>query len=333
MSLNLHHFSFISPQYLWALVAIPALVAFTIIIRRRRSRYTVTFTSLDVLAGVVEHRRPQWWQGVPLILLMLALAVAATASARPSIRVTVADPTATIVLLVDVSGSMEATDVTPSRIAAAITAMHILVGKLPKSDKIGLVTFSDNTQVLDAPTTNRAALNSSIGALTPEAATALGDGVAAAVKLIVSSLAATGVHHQIGQYLPAAIVLESDGAQNRGSVTPFVAANEAKVAGIRIYGIALGTPGGEVTEGTGLLQQTIPVPPNPGAVALLARTTGGQAFTATTASSLNSIYRSLGSTVGRHDSLEEITGWFEVAAAMLLLAGVGAARAWGSSLP
>jgi Ca-activated chloride channel family protein len=330
---NLHHFGFVSPNSLWGLLVIPLLFLFAVVVRRRRSRYTVAFTSIDVLAGVVEERRPQWRRGIPLILLALALSTAVAAVARPRIRVIASDQSATIVLLVDVSGSMQATDVTPSRIAAAVASMHLFLDKLPASDKVGLVAFSDRTEIIDSPTTDRAAVGAGLDVLSPEAGTALGDGVAAAVKMIVSSLGAAGVHHQVGEFLPAAIVLESDGSQNRGKLTPFEAANLAKEAGIRIYGVALGTLGGEVTEGTGLLQQTIPVPPNPGTVALLARTSGGKAFSATTAGSLNSIYRGLGSTVGRHSEAKEITAWFELIAAILLVAGIGTARAWGSSLP
>jgi Ca-activated chloride channel family protein len=153
------------------------------------------------------------------------------------------------------------------------------------------------------------------------------------VRLAVSSLNAAGVHHTPGTYLPAAIVLESDGTQNRGTFTPTSAAKLAKANGVRIYGVALGTTHGKVTYGYGLYAQSIPVPPDPAAVNLLAKSTGGQAFTADTAKSLDVVYRTLGSSIGRHNEVREITSWFAIAAAILLIAGVGIARAWGASLP
>ena len=153
------------------------------------------------------------------------------------------------------------------------------------------------------------------------------------MRILVSTLAAEGVRHTPGAYLPAAIVLESDGAQNRGTVTPFAAAELAKAAGVRIYGVALGTRQGVISQGSGFLMESFKVPPSPGTVALLARESGGEAFDATNASSLDTIYRNLGTSVGRRPALTEITSWFELASAGLLLVGVGVARGRGAALP
>jgi Ca-activated chloride channel family protein len=211
--------------------------------------------------------------------------------------------------------------------------MHELVDRLPASDKVGLITFSDKVDVLHRPTVDHAAIHSSLDVLSPEGGTALGDGVEAAVKMVVSTLAASGVYHRFGQFLPAAIVLESDGAQDRGLVTPFSAAQFAKAAGVRIYGVALGTRHGYVTQGSGLLTRSIRVLPSPGTVALLARESGGLAFSATNADTLDTIYRNLGSSIGRRNAQTEIASWFELAAAILLVAAIGAARARGAALP
>ncbi len=327
------HFTFIAPHYLFALLVVPLLLLFMALVRRRRSRYMVAFTNLDLLAGVVEKRRTWWRRGVPIILLVLALSTAAAALARPQVHIVTADRNATIILLVDVSGSMRATDVNPTRMGAAVDSMRIFLDRLPKSVKVGLVAFSSDTEVLDTPTTDHTAIDSGLDFLAPEAGTALGDGVAASVRLAVSTLAQVGVHHKPGDFLPAAIVLESDGAQNRGTLTPAAAAKLAKAAGVRIYGVALGTDHGKVTYGYGLYQQSIPVPPDPAAVDLLAKTSGGQAFRANTAGALNVVYRTLGSSIGRHSEIREITSWFAILSAVLLVAGVGIARAWGASLP
>jgi Ca-activated chloride channel family protein len=330
---SIHHFSFISPHYLFALILVPLLLLFMAIVRRQRSKYLVAFTNIDVLAAIVEKRRVWWRRGVPIILIVLALSTAAAALARPQVHLVAPDRNATIILLVDVSGSMRATDVNPTRIGAAVDSMRIFLDKLPSSVKVGLVAFSSDTEVLDTPTNDHTAIDSGLDFLSPEAGTALGDGVVGAVHLAVSSLAAAGVHHTPGTYLPAAIVLESDGAQNRGTATPASAAKLAKAAGVRIYGVALGTTHGKVTYGYGLYQQSIPVPPDPAAVDLLAKSTGGQAFSATNAQALDVVYRTLGSSIGRHTQVREITSWFAILAAVLLVAGVGIARAWGASLP
>jgi Ca-activated chloride channel homolog len=331
--LSLHHFSFAAPAYLVALILVPLLLVFAAVVRRRRATYTVAFTNLEMLAGVTAARRGRWRRYLPLALLALALAAAVLAVARPTVQSVASDRSATVVLLADVSGSMQATDVHPARIYAAVTAMHELVDRLPASDKVGLITFSDKVDVLHRPTVDHAAVHSSLDVLSPEGGTALGDGVEAAVKMVVSTLAASGVYHRFGQYLPAAVVLESDGAQDRGLVTPFSAAQFAKAAGVRIYGVALGTRHGYVTQGSGLLTRSIRVLPSPGTVALLARESGGLAFNATNAESLDTIYRNLGSSIGRRNAQTEITSWFELAAAVLLVAAIGAARARGAALP
>jgi Ca-activated chloride channel family protein len=234
---------------------------------------------------------------------------------------------------VDVSGSMAAPDVRPDRIKAAITGINGFLEVLPKDDQAGLMTFSDRVQIVAAPTTDRAAVTSGLDVLKPEGGTALGAGIDAAVKLLVSKLAAAGVYHRPGTFLPAAIVLESDGAQDRGTVTPYEAAQLAKAAGIRIYGIALGTRDGYIAQGSGFSRIRINVPPDRGTIALLARVTGGQAFYASNATSLDTIYRKLGRSVGHLHRTTEIAGWFDAVAAVLLILGVGLGRARTAALP
>jgi Ca-activated chloride channel family protein len=336
----LGHFTFSSPHYLIVLVVVPLLFLYAVFVRRRRSRYTVAFTNVDLVARLVARRPTHWWRRLPLILIALAMATSTAALARPRIQLTTSNRTATIILLVDISSSMQARDVGQqrvgigeSRLEAAVIAMHDFLGQVPSNDKIGLVTFSDKVQVINEPTTNHSVIDSGIAVLKPQGGTALGAGVAEAVKIIVSSLAKDGVHHTIGKYVPAAIVLESDGAQNRGTITPVAAGQLAQAAGIRIYGVALGKRNGFVREGNGFFQLRIPVPPDPGVVALLARQTGGKAYRATSGPGLDKIYRRLGSTVGSQPQVTEITSWFEAAAAVFLVCGLGAARMRGGALP
>jgi Ca-activated chloride channel homolog len=331
--LGLDRFSFGSPAGLLALLAVPLLFAVASAVRRRRARYTVSFTNLELLAPASAMARRRWWLRSPLVLLALALASAALALAQPRAKLVTTNRQTTIVLLADVSGSMAATDIHPERIYAAIIAMRAFVDGLPPNDKVGLVSFSDKVQVLHAPTLDHAAVDGALNVLAPEGGTALGDGVETAVSVLVETLAAEGTRHAPGDFLPAAIVLESDGAQNRGGVSPFAAGQLARKAGVRIYGVALGTRHGFVTQGIGLLSRSIPVPPSPGTVALLARETGGQAFDATSTTTLDAIYRDLGSELVHQPQLTAITPWFDLAAAVLLVSGVAAARVQGGLLP
>jgi Ca-activated chloride channel homolog len=324
--------SFASPLLLLVLLVVPATLVFVVIVQRRRARYQISFTNLDLLATVVETRRSvkRW---IPLVLLLLALTTAATAVARPRAHLHVNEENATIVLVVDVSGSMRATDVKPSRLDAAVIAMRTFIDKVPKRYKVGLVAFSSTSEILQEPTTDREAILRALSYLAPQAATALGDGLTMATKLVVDTLAKAGIQHETGKFLPGAVVLESDGAQNRGVETPLQAARYAKFYGVRIYGVAFGTPTGNVCFGFGLYQQCVNVAPDPAAVNLVAKVTGGRSYTAQTANQVLNVYRDLGTSLGRKVENREITSWFAAAAAVLLLGAVALSRLWSAPLP
>jgi Ca-activated chloride channel homolog len=324
--------SFSSPFMLLALLVVPAVLVIALAVDRRRARFAVAFTNLELLAELVGRRRT-WRRWAPLALLLLALTFAATALARPHARLSVPEDNGTIIFLVDVSGSMRATDVEPTRLDAAVNAMRSFLDRLPPRFRVGLVTFSTEPEVLAPPTRDRQLVRAALGYLQPEAGTALGDGLGAAVKLAVSSLARAGIHRQPGQYLPAAIVLESDGAQNRGLLQPDQAARLAKAAGIRVYGVALGTPTGAVSFGFGLYVNRIPVPPDPATVREVSSITGGKAYTARNATRLTDIYKSLGSSISQKTEHREISSWFAAAAAVFLLAALGAGRLVEDRLP
>jgi len=303
-------------------------------LRRNRARYPVEFTNLDLLTDVLAERGVQWRRHLPLMLLTLALAASVAALAKPGVQLISSYRGSTIILLLDVSGSMEATDVYPTRLRAAADLMQDLVNELPKNDQVGLLTVSDKIDVLNAPTTDHAAVVGNLDLVRPQGGTALGDGVETAVKLVVSTLGAAGVHPTAGKYLPAAIVLASDGGQDRGTVSPNTAAQLAKTTGVRIYGVVFGTRRGYVVEARhDLLSIKIAVPPDYGSIALFARTSGGQAFHVSTANQLTTIYRHLGSSIGRHYQLTEIASWFEIAAAIFLIAALGVARTRAAALP
>jgi Ca-activated chloride channel homolog len=324
--------SFTSPYYLLALLLVPAIVVFAMLVDRRRSRYPVAFTNIDLLASLVQERRA-WRRWVPLALLLIALACASTALARPKARLSVPENNGTVILVVDVSGSMRASDVEPTRLDAAVGAMRTFLEKLPPEFKVGLVSFSSEPEVLSAPTRDRQLVRETLGYLMPEAGTAIGDGLQVAVRLVQGSMARAGVVRRPGKPLPAAIVLMSDGAQNRGFLQPLQAARNAKAAGIKVYTVALGTPGGVVSFGFGLYINSIPVPPDPATMRLIANTTGGSTYSARSSERLSDIYKSLGSSIGRKTERREVTSWFAAAAAVFLLGALGTGRLVQGRLP
>jgi Ca-activated chloride channel family protein len=278
---------------------------------------------------------------VPLALLVLALAFATGALAQPRHDFSVPDQNATVVLVVDVSGSMRANDVEPSRLLAAVDAMRTFLDRLPKQFKVGLVAFSSEPEPLANPTTNREQLKEALGYLQPEAGTAIGDGLEVAIKMIDGSLKRAGYVRKPGQRLPAAIVLLSDGAQNRGVLQPLQAASNAKKAGIRVYTVALGTDHGVLPAGAfgtfgfqgGGGARGFPVKPDPAILAAISKDTGGRTFRAKSASSVDSIYRALGASIAHRTVTREVTSWFVGAAALLCLLSLGAARLTAGRLP
>src|SRR3954453_19755695 len=235
--------SFGSPWLLLALLVVPATLAFALWLERGRSRYAVAFTHVDLLASVASTRRaPQRW--IPLVLFLLALASATAELARPRAHVSVPAGRATVVLLVDVSGSMRAADVKPTRLGAAQAAMATFADKVPKGVKVGLVSFSTGPNLLVVPTTDRTLLHEGIDLLAPEAGTAIGDGLQLAVQTVRQAVG-SAPRGKDGK-IPGAIVLLSDGAQTRGSLTALQGAGKARDAGIRVYTIALGTDHGSL---------------------------------------------------------------------------------------
>jgi Ca-activated chloride channel family protein len=298
----------------------------------------VAFTNLDLLATVAERQR-RWLSLVPLALFLLALTFAATAVARPRATVQETSDRATVVLLVDVSGSMRASDVKPTRLLAAAHAMSLFAGRVPKKVRIGLISFSTGPDILVPPTTDRALLQEGIELLEPEGGTAIGDGLGVAVQVVRSAVG--DVKKTKGGKIPGAIVLLSDGAQTRGDLTPLQGADRAKRAGIRVFTVALGTnhgtlSGGAIGGATGGLfggGGRFVVRPDPVTLAAIARDTDGATFRAKSADKVEQVYKKLGQSIARHPVHREVTSWFAGASALLLLGSLGAAKAMGGRLP
>jgi Ca-activated chloride channel family protein len=335
--------SFDRPWLLLALLVIPAAMGIYLLAQRRRMRYALTFTNLEVLASVAGGR--SWRRFVPPALFLLALASLCIAVARPHHKTRIPSEKATVILVVDVSGSMQATDVKPTRLAAAQEAVRRFLDKVPKRVRVGLIAFAGEPQVATPPTSDRELVRASLDNLAffgGFGGTAIGDALDAAVNLGKQavenpSLAAASTPKTKDL---VSILFLSDGHQTRGLLEPLEGAQRAKDAGIRVYTVALGTPSGTLTRDFGGPfggnfggPRTIPVPPDPATLRAIAQTTGGQFFNARSAEAVQSAYSKLGSRLGRVAGRSEITYVFLAAAAGLLLAAAVLSAFWSPRLP
>lgn len=328
--------SFEAPALLLGLLVVPVAAIAYWLLQRRPSRYAIRYSNLDVLAGVAGTRRT-WKRHVPAAILLASLAVLLVAFARPTVTEKAPDERASVVLVVDISGSMRAQDVEPTRLAAAKEAMLTFLGQAPKSLRVGVVAFSNDAQVIVSPTLDRAQLEQGIEFLQPAFGTAIGDALARSVELARATTSTSDngalstsapVQDEQGRAL-ASILLLSDGFQTRGLLSPGQGAERARTAGIPVFTIALGTEGGTIVD----RDQVIPVPPDRETLAAIAEYTGGEAFDAETAGALRDVYQGLGSRVGRRDSPREVTSAFVVAGALLLVGAAGTALLVAPRLP
>jgi Ca-activated chloride channel homolog len=314
--------NFLSGGRLW-LVLVPLLLAAAyVVVQRRRTKYTVRFTNLDLLASVAP-KAPGWQRHVPPILLLLSLVSLVVGFARPTKTIKVAKERGTVLLTIDTSASMNADDVDPNRLKAAESAARSFVEGLPQGLLVGLVTFDRNARLLVPPTVEHGRVLDSLGSLKVGPGTATGDAIDLSVQA-VGSVAKTAD----GKAAPALIVLMSDGAPtvpaNETSLPEDIAveaAANAKAAGVAVDTIAFGTANGTVT----IQNQRHPVPADPETMARIAEASGGQTFSAETGGQLEAIYDQIGRAVGFDNQKSEVTAWFTGLG--LLIASLAAAAA------
>ena len=300
--------SFQSPWLLIGLALIPALCVAYVFTERRRRRAAAAFASPRVAVSAVP-RSPGWRRHLPLGLAGLATAALIAALARPQVSVAVPAEQATIVLAMDHSGSMMATDVAPSRLEAAKDAGEAFLGEVPDRVRVGGVVFNHRAQAVSSPTTDRDEVRTALeAAMTPSGGTATGDALATSLAMIKS------------QKAPGAIVLLSDGKATHGQ-DPLPIADQAKEAGVPIYTVALGTASGTLPNGDA-------VPPDVDTLRQLAERSGGEAFTADQSDALSAVYEQLGSEVATKIEKREVTSAFAGGAAILLLLGGGLSLRW-----
>lgn len=298
--------TFQEPLFLIALALVPlAAVAYAAAQRRRRAAADA-FAAPAVRASALP-RTPGWRRHAPIALYGLALAALAIALARPEATVAVPTEQATVVLAIDRSGSMRATDVAPTRLAAMQSAASRFLDRVPRRVKVGAVAFNGRTAVLAAPTADRAPVREAVAAIEAKGGTASGDGLAAALDLIRRGGA---------DRPPAAVVLISDGTSTRGS-DPVDVAREAADLGVPVYTVSLGTPAGTVTDAEGVTHDAAP---DPATMRAVAEASGGRSFTVDDAEGLTAVYERLGSQVATEREPREITAAF-AGGALIFVAG------------
>ncbi|MGH9178066.1 MAG: VWA domain-containing protein [Acidimicrobiales bacterium] len=314
--------TFLSAWRLWLLLVPVALVVAYLVLQQRRPQYAVRFTNLDLLASVAP-KRPGWRRHVPAAVMALALAGLVVGLARPARDVRVPKEAATVMLVVDVSASMQATDVAPTRLQAAREAALSFVDDLPDRLRLGLVAFDRTTRVLSPPTTDHALVEAGIGGLTIGPGTAAGDAIFVALDAITS---AGGAGTTDGEQT-AAIVLLSDGVTTVGSPVEDAALAAAE-QGVPVTTIAFGTDEGMVDFGG----RIIPVPADPDTMTHIAETTGGTFFEAASGEELKGVYKDIGSRVGFTTEQREIGMTFVATSVVLLVGALGAALVWSNRL-
>ncbi len=306
--------SFQSPLLLLALLALPAVAALYLAAERRRCRRERAFAAPATAVSVVP-RRPGWRRHVPPALGLLALAGLLAALARPQVSVAVPAEQASIVLAMDHSGSMQATDVRPSRLAATLAAGERFLEEVPEEVRVGAVVFDHRAEAVHAPTRDREALGSALREkMRASGGTATGDALATSLAMLRARQA------EEGRRPPAAVVLLSDGKSTHGR-DPLPVADQARAMGVPVYTVALGTASGTLPDGQR-------VPPDTDALREIAERSGGRAFTAEQAGALREVYERLGSQVATERQDREITAVFAGGALALLAGGSGLSLLW-----
>ena len=319
--------SFATPLLLVGLLLLPALVLGYRRLQRRPTKYAVRYTNLEVLAGVVESTR-SWRRHAGLALFLLALATLLVGFARPSVNRLADREEATIVLVIDVSGSMQAEDVKPTRLEAAQKVVREFLKGLPERFQVGVVAFSETAEVAAPATDDRQLAIDAIDYLYPQRGTAIGDGIARGVE--VARAAEVG---RAGIERPAAILLLSDGSQTEGILLPLEGAARAKSFKIPVYTLALGTPEGVVEFNRFGGTRIIPVPPDKPTMRQIAAQTGGRFYEAESVGELREAYEKMGSLVSKVERKQEVTYAFVAGGLVLLLAAAAIAVVTFPRLP
>jgi Ca-activated chloride channel family protein len=315
---------FLSPVWLWLLLAVAVLAAVYVLVQLQRKKYVARFSNVELL-GSVAPRRPGWRRHLTFALVLIGLTCVTLALARPSHETKVPRERATVIVAIDVSLSMEATDVTPSRIEVAKTAARQFIDVIPARINVGLVSFGGTASLLVPPTLDRDVLKRSIDGLKLQESTAIGEAIFSslqAIDVFSKSTTASG-----DKAPPARIVLLSDGSNTVGRPVDAAIA-EAKKQHVQISTIAFGRPDGTVT----YQGRTIPVPADEATLSKIANETGGSFHTAHSEEELRTVYKDIGSQIGYTTAHKENSWRFVALGLLALFAAAGASMLWAGRL-
>jgi Ca-activated chloride channel family protein len=313
--------SFASPLWLGALALIPIAIAAAILARRRSRRYAVRFPAVSTLA-LAAGAGSSWRRHLPAVFALAAIAALAFALARPRMSYSAPTDKASVILVMDHSGSMAADDVQPTRLAAADKAANTFIDQLPGSALVGAIAFSSAPDAVQGPVANHDAARTIINNEVANGSTATGD----ALQLALQLLRGADKKHP-----PSAIVLLSDGAANAG-VDVGTVARQAAQDRIPIDTVALGTPNG-VLPSPDPLAPPVAVPPDPQLMQEIAQLSGGRSFNAQSADELSSIYKQLGRQLGSVTRKRDVTAAFAIGGLAFLLLGAATSTRWSGRLP
>jgi Ca-activated chloride channel family protein len=322
--------TFAAPYLLIGLLLVPlAAVGYWFLEKRRAARASAWSTSA-MLPNIV--RRPsEKLRYVPAALMLIGLTFLLVGFARPQRVLNSVRSGATVVLTFDTSGSMASNDVKPTRIMAARNAAVQFLNTLPSKYQVAVVTFADKVNLVVAPTTNRSRVIAGLPTqVTPLGGTAIGDAIDGSLAVAVR---AVGKSHPGVPHPPAAILLISDGAQTAQGTKPQDAAAKARLAGIPVDTVSVGTANGQVTQqqklkGGQVKTQTYPVPVDPTTLQVVSHLTGGQFYKAFSATELTTVYRNLGSHTSKAKSKHELSAEAIAIALVFILAGVMLSAVW-----
>jgi Ca-activated chloride channel family protein len=315
--------TFLEPLRLWLLLGAGALLVLYALAQLRRRTYTVRFTNMALLDQIAPNR-PGWRRHLPAAAFLLAMVALILGFAVPARDSKVPKERATIMLALDTSLSMQATDVTPTRIQAAQSAAKSFIDELPTRINVGLVTFNGNASLAVSPTTDRKAIKTAIDNAQLGERTAIGEAIFTSLDALKQ------VPAQDGTEVPARIVLMTDGTTTDGrSNGQAVAA--AKQANVPVTTIAFGTDHGTITIPQEPLP--IPVPVDKEALKSISSDTGGRYYAAASETQLKQVYDNIGSSVGYVTEQRQVTVWFIAGALALLLLTGALSLIWFQRLP
>lgn len=315
--------SFQLPDRLWLLVLVGALIGGYVAVQVRRPEVTAKFTNLSLLESVIP-KHDNWKRHVAAGLFAVGVTAVVLSLAQPGRKMQVPVNRATVVLAIDTSLSMKATDVQPNRLSAAKTAAELFLDSVPKDMNVGIVAFNGVASIRTEPTKDRDAARRAIQTLELGERTAIGEG-------IVTSLAAikTVPPARDGSKVPARIVLMSDGATTSG-ISNADAVAKAKEQDVPIDTIAFGTDHGTVS----IPESPLPVPVDVDreALAEIARSAGGKSFKAASRAQIQDVYKSIGKSIGYRTVHKDISPWFVAGGLVFLVSAAGASLVWQSRM-